>query len=82
MGIAYATREDVMTALAFNETARLNTVVDRACQSASRSLESLCHRVFYPTIDSRTFRRVNDRRPRHRSTVYVDRLSQRAGCFR
>ena len=62
MGIAYATREDVMSALAFNETAQLAASVDRACQSASRSVDALCHRVFFPTIDSRTFRRVNGRR--------------------
>ena len=60
MGIAYATRENVASALAFNETARLSSSIDRACQYSSRSVEALCHRVFYPTIDTRTFRHIDD----------------------
>jgi len=57
MGISYATREDVSGALAFNETARLASQIDRACQSGSRSVEALCHRVFYPENVTRTLLR-------------------------
>lgn len=57
MGLTYATREAVASALGFNESARLPTEVDRACHSASRMVESLCHRVFYPTNATRTILR-------------------------
>jgi hypothetical protein len=57
MGIAYATREDVSFALATNDTARLSASVDRAIQAASRSVESLCHRVFYPETATKVFNR-------------------------
>ena len=44
----YATREQVKRALDVSETARNNAQIDRAIASASRSIEALCHRTFYP----------------------------------
>lgn len=49
----YATREMVKTALDVKETARSNGQVDRALASASRSVDGLLHRVFYPTLGTR-----------------------------
>lgn len=53
MGIWYATREDVKSALDFKETARANATIDRALEAASRSVEGLCNRRFYPEIATR-----------------------------
>lgn len=50
----YCTREDVKAALDVPETARTNPQIDRAIESASRSIEGLCRRVFYPTYATRT----------------------------
>jgi uncharacterized Zn-binding protein involved in type VI secretion len=49
------TREDVKRALDVAETARNNAQVDRAIESASRNVEGLCHRVFYPLVATRYF---------------------------
>lgn len=46
----YATREDVKSALDVKQTARNDQQVDRAIDSASRSVEGLMHRVFYPSL--------------------------------
>jgi hypothetical protein len=51
----YATREDVQRATDSKLTARNAGQIDRALQSASRDVESLCHRVFYPEIGTRYF---------------------------
>lgn len=51
----YCTREDVKSALDFAETARNNLRVDRAIEAASRSLEGLTLRKFYPQLATRTF---------------------------
>lgn len=51
----YATREDVMRALDVKLTARSAGQVDRALQSASRDVDSLCHRRFHPEIATRYF---------------------------
>ncbi|MFJ2000259.1 hypothetical protein [Streptomyces chartreusis] len=52
----YATREDVMRALDVKLTARSSAQIDRALQSASRSVEDdLCHRRFYPELATRSF---------------------------
>lgn len=51
----YATREDVMRALDVQPTARSARQIDRALQSASRDVDALCHRVFYPRIDTKFF---------------------------
>ncbi|MFI9235771.1 hypothetical protein [Streptomyces sp. NPDC053079] len=53
MGVWYATREDVKEALDFKETARANGRIDRALESASRSVEGLLHRRFYPHTATR-----------------------------
>ncbi len=46
----YCTREDVKEALDIKESARMDRVIDRAVEAASRSVENLTRRVFYPTI--------------------------------
>lgn len=51
----YATREEVKGAADIAETAHLNTRIDRALEAASRAVEKLCHRVFYPTLATRYF---------------------------
>lgn len=51
----YVTREEVMSATDIKSTARMNHQVDRACNSASRSVENITHRVFYPTQATRYF---------------------------
>jgi hypothetical protein len=55
MGVWYTTREDVKSALDFKETARNDAQVDRAIEAASRSVEGLLHRRFYPEIATRYF---------------------------
>lgn len=55
MGVWYATREAVKAALDFAETSRSNARVDRAIEAASRSIEGLLHRRFYPEIATRYF---------------------------
>jgi hypothetical protein len=49
----YATREDVKAALDVKLTARNDQQVDRAIESASRSVEGQMRRVFYPTVTTR-----------------------------
>lgn len=44
----YATREQVKQALDLAESARPNAQIDRALQAATRSIDALCHRHFYP----------------------------------
>lgn len=44
----YCTREQVKRALDFKETARNNSQVDNAIEMASRNIEGLTHRIFYP----------------------------------
>jgi hypothetical protein len=44
----YATRESVKAALDVAETARRNQQVDDAIEAASRNVEGLLHRIFYP----------------------------------
>lgn len=55
MGIWYATREDVKSALDSQETARNNAQVDRLIDAASRSIDGLTHRVFFPWTGTRYF---------------------------
>lgn len=55
MGVKLCTREDVKSALEFGETARANARVDRAIETASRLVESLCgRRHFHPVLATRT----------------------------
>lgn len=51
----YATREDVQHVLDVKPTARSARQIDRALQSASRDVDALCHRVFYPWQGTRYF---------------------------
>lgn len=53
MGVWYATREDVKSALDFKQTARSDAQVDRAIESSSRSVEGCLKRRFYPTVGTR-----------------------------
>lgn len=55
MGVWYATREDVKSALDFAETSRSNARVDRAIAAASRQIEGFLHRRFYPETATRYF---------------------------
>lgn len=55
MGIWYITRESVKRALDSAETARNDGMVDRAIDAATRSIWGLTHRVFYPTVATRSF---------------------------
>jgi hypothetical protein len=55
VGIWYATREDVKSALDSMETARNNVQVDRAIDAASRAVEGYTLRRFYPELDTRYF---------------------------
>jgi hypothetical protein len=60
MGIWYCTREDVKSALDYKETARNNSQVDRAIEAASRSVERLTHRKFFPWTGTRYFNFPSD----------------------
>jgi len=62
--VFYATREDVKAALDSAETARNNAQVDRAIGSASRAVEALTHRRFYPQSATRYFPWPNTQRAR------------------
>lgn len=55
MGVWYANRWDVSTALDIKATARNQSQVDRAIEAASRAVDGMMHRVFYPTITTRYF---------------------------
>src|ERR1044072_2248044 len=51
----YATREEIKAELDVKETARANSRIDRALADATEPLHGLCHRVFYPELDTRSF---------------------------
>lgn len=55
MGVWYVTREEVKSALDFKYSARSDALIDRAIESASRAVEGLTHRRFYPETDTRYF---------------------------
>lgn len=55
MGNWYCTREDVKSALDVKTTARSNSQVDRAIEAASRTVEGLLHRTFYPLLTTKYF---------------------------
>lgn len=55
MGVWYATREDVKSALDIAETARSDRRVDQAIEAASRWIEGFLHRRFYPELATRYF---------------------------
>jgi hypothetical protein len=64
MGIWYCSREDVKSALDTKETARNNRQVDRAIESASVTINGLCHRKFYPELRTMTWDWPNAQRAR------------------
>jgi len=64
MGTWYATREQVKSALDLDETARADAQIDRAIEAASRNVEKLCHRQFYPVKATRYFDWPNRQRAR------------------
>lgn len=49
----YATREDVKAALDIKQTARNDSQIDRAIDSASRAIEGRLHRQFYPSYGTK-----------------------------
>lgn len=53
--VSYCSREQVKSALESVESARNNTQIDDAIESASRDVESQLHRRFYPEIAVRYF---------------------------
>lgn len=55
MGVFYATRENVKNALDMKETAGNNAEIDNAIDSASRTVEGILHRKFYPQLATRYF---------------------------
>jgi hypothetical protein len=58
----YATREEIKAELDVRETARSDARIDRAVEAASRSVEALCHRRFYPVQATRFFDWPNPQR--------------------
>jgi hypothetical protein len=56
----YTTREIIKRSLDQGEVARNNRNIDRCIESASRSVESICHRIFYPRTATKYFDWPND----------------------
>lgn len=54
-GVWYAYREEIKAELDVKETARSNARIDRALEDASRRIEGMCHRRFYPVQATRYF---------------------------
>jgi hypothetical protein len=59
--IPYVYREDLESALDVKPSAYMGAELDRACRSASRMVDNLCHRTFYPWTGTRTFDYPGDR---------------------
>lgn len=55
MGVWYTTRERVKAAVDIKESARANAQIDRMIEDASRSIDRLCHREFFPWTGTRYF---------------------------
>lgn len=53
MGVFYVSREEVASAPDIKASAYMYADIDRAIERASRSVEKLCHRVFYPVTATR-----------------------------
>ncbi|MGW1814073.1 hypothetical protein ACWCQM_11005 [Streptomyces sp. NPDC002125] len=51
----YATREDVKAALDVKQSARADRQIDRALHTASRGVDALCRRTFYPELATRSW---------------------------
>jgi hypothetical protein len=60
----YVTRDTVKDALDVKATARSDRQVDRAIEAASRTVEGVCHRRFYPWSGTRRFDWPNSQRAR------------------
>ena len=58
--VSYCSREDVKASLDVKESARANAQIDRLIKAASRSIEGLTHRFFYPWTGTRYFDWPND----------------------
>lgn len=56
----YTTREILMRALDQGQVLRNARNIDRCIESASRNAESLCHRIFYPHVETKKFDWPND----------------------
>lgn len=54
-GVWYATREEIKNELDVKETSRSNARIDRVLEDASRRIEGLCHRKFFPVQATRYF---------------------------
>ncbi|MFD8805565.1 hypothetical protein [Streptomyces sp. NPDC059597] len=54
-GIWYTTRESIMRAFDVKDTARNRRQIDDAIEAASRGVEGLCHRTFFPVLATRYF---------------------------
>lgn len=52
---SYTTRETIKRALDQGEIPRNNRNIDRCVESASRNVEGLCHRIFYPHVATKLF---------------------------
>jgi hypothetical protein len=59
---SYAARARVQRALDIESTSRAATQLDEALAAGSRNVDKLCHRVFYPTVATRTFDWPNTQR--------------------
>lgn len=55
MGVWYASREAVMNALDTKVSAYQTSQIDRAIEGASRRVESLTHRIFYPLTATKSW---------------------------
>lgn len=51
----YTTRETIKRALDISTTARNDRQIDRCIQSGARRIDGLCHRIFYPHLDTKYF---------------------------
>lgn len=51
----YTTREILKRALDIEETARNMRNIDRCIESAARRIDGMCHRIFYPRIETKYF---------------------------
>lgn len=58
--VSYCSREDIKSSLDVKETARANAQIDRLIKAASRSIEGLTHRFFYPWTGTKYFDWPND----------------------
>lgn len=54
-GVFYATRENVMDALDIRAAAYQSSLIDRSIDSASRDVEALTHRIFYPNLATKSW---------------------------